>query len=100
MEDCVIVAVINRTELFKNFAIGFIPIFVFILVDAIWGTEAGLIIAIIVGIAYMVYYLIRYKQLEKFILFDTVLIIILGGVSIVLHDELIHNSPDHLWYQR
>ena len=88
IEDCVIVAVINRTELFKNFAIGFIPIFVFILVDAIWGTEAGLIIAIIVGIAYMVYYLIRYKQLEKFILFDTVLIIILGGVSIVLHDEI------------
>ncbi len=79
---------INRTELFKNFAIGFIPIFVFILVDSFWGTEAGLIVAIIVGVAYSLYYLIRYKRLEKFILFDTALIIILGGVSIVLHDEI------------
>ena len=81
-------AAINRTELLKNFTIGFIPIFVFILVDAVWGTEPGLIIAIIVGIAYLIYYLIRYKRLEKFILFDTALIIILGCVSLILHDEI------------
>jgi isopentenyldiphosphate isomerase/intracellular septation protein A len=79
---------LNRTELFKNFAIGFIPIFVFILVDSFWGTEIGLTVAIIVGIAYLLYYLIRYKRLDKFILFDTVLIILLGGVSIILHDEI------------
>ncbi|MEJ2053994.1 MAG: septation protein IspZ [Calditrichaceae bacterium] len=79
---------INRTELFKNFAIGFIPVFVFIIVDAIWGTEAGLIVAVISGIAYMVYYLIRYRRLEKFILFDTALIVLLGGISIILHDEI------------
>ncbi len=79
---------LNRTELFKNFAIGFIPIFVFILVDAFWDTETGLIVAIIVGIAYLLYYLIRYKRLDKFILFDTALIILLGSVSIILHDEI------------
>lgn len=88
MEESTVMTMINRTELFKNFAIGFIPIFVFIIADAVWGTEFGLLIAIFVGIAYMIYYLIRYKRLEKFILFDTVLIIILGGVSIVLHDEI------------
>ncbi|MBN1406724.1 MAG: NUDIX domain-containing protein [Calditrichaceae bacterium] len=79
---------LNRTELFKNFAIGFIPIFVFIVADSIWGTETGLIVAIAVGLAYLFYYLIRYKRLEKFILFDTALIVLLGGVSILLHDEI------------
>jgi isopentenyldiphosphate isomerase/intracellular septation protein A len=34
------------------------------------------------------YYLIRYKQLEKFIIFDISLLIILGGISILLENDI------------
>jgi len=78
----------NRNELLKNFAIGFIPIFVFIIADEIFGTKIGLVVAITVGVFYLIYYLLRYRRLEKFILFDTILIVILGGVSIILQDEI------------
>ena len=74
----------NRNELLKNFAIGFIPIFVFIIADEIFGTKIGLAVAIAVGVIYLIYYLFRYRRLEKFILFDTILIVFLGGVSIIL----------------
>ena len=79
---------IDRSEIFKNFAIGFIPVFVFIVADALWGTEIGLAVAIAVGVIYLIYYLFRYRRLEKFILFDTALIVILGGISMILHDDL------------
>lgn len=78
----------QRNELIKNFAIGFIPIFVFIVADEFFGTEIGLLVAIAVGIGYLIYYLLRYRRLEKFILFDTALIIVLGGISLLLHDEI------------
>ena len=78
----------KRNELLKNFAIGFIPLFIFIIADEFFGTETGLLIAISAGLAYLMYYLLRYRRLEKFILFDTLLIIVLGLVSILLHDEI------------
>lgn len=78
----------KHNELLKNFAIGFIPLFIFIIADEFFGTETGLLIAVAAGLAYLIYYLLRYRRLEKFILFDTLLIIVLGVVSILLHDEI------------
>ncbi len=75
-------------DLLKNFAIGFIPIFVFIVVDSVYGTTAGLITALITGIGYFFYYLIRYKQIEKMILLDTVLILLTGGVSLLFNNAI------------
>lgn len=77
-----------RNEILKNFAISFVPIFVFIIVESIYGTTAGLITAVISGVAYFLYYLIRFKQIEKMILLDTVLIVLTGGLSIILHDAI------------
>jgi len=79
----------NRNELLKNFAIGFIPIFVFIIADEFWGTEVSLTVAVAVGILYFVYYWLRYRRLEKMIMLDTALIIIMGGVSLLLHNALL-----------
>ncbi len=78
----------GRTELLKKLLPGFIPLFVFILVDEIWGTKTGLFVAIGVGIAEMLWVAIKEKRFDKFILFDTLLLVILGAVSILLDNDI------------
>lgn len=81
-------SLLNRNQILKNFAIGFVPIFVFIFADAFFGTEIGLMVAVAAGSVYFIYHLIRFRRIEKMILLDTLLIIVLGGISITLHDDL------------
>lgn len=78
----------NRSELLKKLLPGFIPLFVFIAADEIWGTKIGLYVAVGVGILEMVWVGIKEKRFDKFILFDTILLIILGAVSIVLNNDI------------
>ena len=40
----------SRVELLKKLLPGFIPLFVFIAADEIWGTKTGLIVAVGVGV--------------------------------------------------
>lgn len=67
---------------------GFIPLFVFIIADELWGTTVGLIVAIASGIAELIWYWIKDRKFDKFILFDTLLIVVLGVVSIVLNNDV------------
>jgi isopentenyldiphosphate isomerase/intracellular septation protein A len=78
----------TRTELLKKLLPGFIPLFVFIIADEIWGTKTGLIVAVGVGILEMIWVAIREKRFDTFILFDTLLLIALGGISILLDNDL------------
>lgn len=78
----------NLNTLLKNFSIGFIPLFIFIIADEFFDTQTALIIAVFIGIAEFLYYYIRFKTVEKFVLFDTALIIALGGTSLLLHNDL------------
>jgi isopentenyldiphosphate isomerase/intracellular septation protein A len=78
----------NRRELFKKLLPGFIPLFVFIAADEIWGTRVGLVVAVAVGIAELAWVWIREKRFDKFILFDTALLVILGGISIFLNNDI------------
>jgi isopentenyldiphosphate isomerase/intracellular septation protein A len=78
----------NRAQLFKKLLPGFIPLFVFIAADEIWGTKIGLFVAIGVGLAEMVWIAVKEKRFEKFVLFDTVLLVVLGGVSILLDNDI------------
>ncbi|WP_163324240.1 NUDIX domain-containing protein [Draconibacterium mangrovi] len=78
----------NRAQLFKKLLPGFIPLFVFIAADEIWGTKIGLFVAIAVGVAEMVWIAIKEKRFEKFVLFDTLLLVVLGGVSILLDNDI------------
>jgi isopentenyldiphosphate isomerase/intracellular septation protein A len=75
-------------ELFKKMLPGLIPLLIFILADEIWGTEIGLIVAVSIGIIQLIYFALKEKKLEKFVLFDTLLIIGMGGISIALHDDI------------
>ena len=75
-------------NLIKSFTIGFIPLLVFILADELFGTETALVVAVVVGVVEFVYQYFRYGRVEKFVLFDTGLIVLLGLISISLHDEI------------
>ena len=78
----------NRTALLKKLLPGFIPIFIFIVVDEVWGTKTGLFVAIGVGVLEMLWIALREKRFEKFVLFDTLLLVLLGAVSILLHNDI------------
>lgn len=78
----------SRSELLKKLLPGFIPLFVFIAADEIWGTKIGLFVAVGVGVAEMLWVGFREKRFDKFILFDTLLLVVLGAVSIVLDNDI------------
>ena len=78
----------NRTDLLKKLLPGFIPLFVFIAIDEIWGTTAGLVAALVIGVAELAWIGFREKRFDKFVLFDTVLLVVLGGVSILLENDI------------
>ena len=78
----------SKSELLKKLLPGFIPLFVFIVIDEIWGTRTGLLAALIIGVAEMLWIWIKEKRFDKFVLFDTGLLIALGSVSIVLDNDI------------
>ncbi|MFO7371036.1 MAG: hypothetical protein R6X09_12305 [Bacteroidales bacterium] len=77
----------NTKKLLLQLLPGFIPLIVFILADEIWGTRIGLLVAIGFGIAGLVWYLLKDRRFDRFILFDTLLIVALGVVSIPQEPE-------------
>ena len=78
----------NKTELLKKLLPGFIPLLAFIAIDEIWGTRAGLVAAIIIGLGEMLWIWFREKRFDRFVLFDTALLLVLGTVSIVLDNDI------------
>lgn len=77
---------------FKKLAIqmipGLLPLLIFILADEIWGTKIGLIVALVLGITEFFYVWWRQKKVDKFILADTGLLLILGSVSLISDNDL------------
>lgn len=78
----------NRVDLLKSLAPGFLPLIIFIVADSLWGTQVGLIVAIGSGIIELAYSYIKEKTLDRFILLDIGLIVALGGVSIILDNPI------------
>ncbi len=78
----------SQLNLFKKLLPGLLPVFVFILVDEFWSTEAGLVVAVVFGVGQLGYVFIRERRLDRFVLFDTALLVALGGISIALNDEI------------
>lgn len=74
--------------LLKNLSIGFLPLLVFILADELFGLTVGLITAIVFGLGECGWVCYREKRLDRFILFDTGLIVLLGVVSLISHNDL------------
>lgn len=78
---------INKS-LIKSLLPGLIPLLAFIIADELWGTKIGLYVALLIGIIELVYTYIKTKKIEKFILTDTLLLIVLGAISILLENEI------------
>ena len=78
----------NQRKILLQLLPGFIPLFAFIIADEFWGTNVGLIVAVAFGIIELSYYWIKDRKFDKFILLDTLLIIVLGVISIVLENDL------------
>lgn len=78
----------DKRELLKKLLPGFLPLFVFIAADEIFGTTLGMIIAVSFGILQMVFIFIREKRFDKFVFFDTLLLAALGGISLALDNEI------------
>ena len=78
----------QRLELFKKLLPGFIPLFAFIIVDEVWGTRAGLAAALATGLAELLWIGIKEKRFDRFVLLDTLLLLFLGGISILLDNAL------------
>lgn len=78
----------NRNQLLKILLPGLLPLIVFILVDEFYGTTAGLIVAVAFGIAQLLLTYVKDKVFDTFVLFDTLLIVALGGVSLLLDNDI------------
>lgn len=78
----------SKTELLKKLLPGFIPLFVFIVIDEIWGTRAGLVAALVIGVAEMIWIWQKERRFDRFVLFDTGLLLVLGSVSLLLDNDI------------
>jgi len=79
---------LDRKTILKNFTIGFLPLLVFIIADEFFGLTIGLITAIAFGILETVLTYLKNKVIDRFILFDTGLILTLGMVSLILQNDI------------
>lgn len=78
----------NIKQLLTKLLPGMLPLFVFIIADELWGTQIGLIVAISVGVFETIFLWFKESRFDKFILFDTLLIVSLGGVSLLLDNDV------------
>jgi isopentenyldiphosphate isomerase/intracellular septation protein A len=79
---------LNRLQLLRTLAPGFLPLLVFIAADALWGTEVGLAVAIVSEFVELAISYAKERTWDRFILFDTLLIALLGGVSLLLRNDI------------
>lgn len=77
----------NRA-IFLQLGYAFLPILVFIAVDELYGVVAGMIAAMAFSAVEFLYIRWRHGRFDAFLLFDVVLISLLGGVSLVSANDL------------
>lgn len=72
----------------KKILPGLIPLLVFIIADAVWGPQIGVLVALGIGVIELVVVYIKDRVWDKFILFDTLVLVLFSSLSIVTHDAL------------
>ena len=75
-------------SLLKKLLPGLLPLFVFIIADEVWGTTIGLYVALAFGISELLFYYLKDRRIDRFILVDTGLLLVLGAVSIILENDI------------
>jgi len=79
---------VNKKDLLLKMLPGFLPLIVFIIADEVWGTVIGMSVALCFGVCEFIYALIKTRKVDNFILLDTILLAAMGGVSILLDNDV------------
>jgi isopentenyldiphosphate isomerase/intracellular septation protein A len=79
---------LNRLQLLKTLAPGFLPLLIYIIADALWGARVGLTVAVLSGLIELAVAYAREKMLDRFVLLDTGLIVLLGSVSLLMKTDI------------
>jgi isopentenyldiphosphate isomerase/intracellular septation protein A len=78
----------NPMLLLKSLLPGLLPLVVFVGADAFFGEKIGLAVGIGMGVIEFAYTLVRRKKADPFILGDTLLLAVAGGLSYFLDDAI------------
>lgn len=68
---------------------GMLPLLLFVGVELVWGTTAGLLAALALGFIQLLWFWIREKRVDKFILSDVGFLVVLGGLAILFDNALL-----------
>ena len=72
----------------KKLIPGLIPLLVYILADEFWGMKVGLIVAVSIGILELLIAWFRKRELDRFVLLDTLLLLLLSVLSYLFENEI------------
>ncbi|MDC1106809.1 septation protein IspZ [Prolixibacteraceae bacterium] len=75
-------------EVFNKILPGLIPLVVFIIADAIWGPQVGVVVALIIGVIELLIVYIKDHKWDRFILLDTGILILFSSLSLITHDDV------------
>ncbi len=75
-------------QILKKLLPGLLPLLVFILVDAIWSPQIGIIVAVIFGIVQLFFIYFKEKRWDKFVILDTALLCAFGIVSLIFDNVI------------
>jgi isopentenyldiphosphate isomerase/uncharacterized membrane protein len=78
----------TKMDILKSLAPGFLPLIVFIAADAFFEPGIAILIAVGTAIIELIISYIKEKTVDKFIVVDVGLIVLLGVVSILLENEI------------
>ncbi len=73
-------------NLIKQLGVGFLPVFIFIFADLFFKETISLLIAVVFGLLELLYYYLKEKKFDGFILLDILFLLILGGLSLLLNN--------------
>ncbi|WP_029163972.1 NUDIX domain-containing protein [Anaerophaga thermohalophila] len=68
---------------------GMLPLILFVIVELMWGTTAGLASALALGIIQLLWFWFREKRVDKFVLADIGFLIVLGGLALLFDNALL-----------
>ena len=78
----------NPQILLKSLLPGLVPLIVFVAADAVFGEVVGLAVGLVTGVGEFVYSLVKDRKADPFIVADTALLALAGGLSLALQNEL------------
>lgn len=68
---------------------GMLPLLIFVAAELVWGTTAGLVAALSLGVGQLVWFWLREKRVDKFILADIGFLIVLGGLALLFDNAFL-----------